>query len=131
MWFRQFRESNYRVRVDELVPVIGTDAARVAVLSDKRTALGGLCMLPALPLFVWAELGPVWQAAMVGGVCMVIGVAIAATGIRMSRQSVAAANQYVGAKLGYRVQLSPGGRKVSQWNRAIAEELARHTKEST
>lgn len=110
----------YERRVENLIPVIGEQASRLAVDSDRVCGLGGLLfLLVFLPFCFWAELGgpaAAWVPASIGGIG---GVGVLGYGIFLARRSARFASKFVSERFGYQVSLPSYGYRRDRWEGAI------------
>ncbi len=110
----------YARQVSLLEPVIGHEAARLAVLGDKFPA--GTLIASALiflPAGWWAQSGGPQVAWAVAALGASIAVACLIVGIRMGRESARIASVHVSAQRGYPVRLKANGWRPSRWKADI------------
>jgi hypothetical protein len=107
-------------RVNALIPVIGNEAAALAVSSDELQGLTFLIgFLGFLPFLVWAELGGPGIARIIAAICGLFALGAFIFGVFLGRRSASLASRHVSERQGRLVRLSPHGWRVSRWRDAI------------
>lgn len=110
-------------QVTDLIPIIGEDAARVAVrVNSVYLAAWVALALVALPLGLWAELGNASFAWIPTSAAAFIGLSAFARGVALDRRSARLASTFVSSACGYPVHLGPNGWRPSRWANAIEHE---------
>lgn len=116
----------HRQKVEKLTPIIGADAARLAVTANEwAMVMLVVLMFFALPTSIWASNGgPVVPT----GIFWLAGLTAGVTSIWLSPKGDRHASESVSARLGYRVTLRGRGTSARRWRRRIesATSAARH-----
>jgi hypothetical protein len=111
-----------------LTPVIGTRAARSAVMGSHRGLGAGLLgIIVGGPVLLWADVGGpriLWLPAAPFLLLALFGLGYT---VVVGRRSVSEASEFVSQGLGYPIQLKTAwGARVDSWERDIQQAQARH-----